>query len=466
MLSAPSTAESFPTPWKGASRERPGSHFAAPPPGSRQQASGCAVATLLLAGGGLAGGLWAALHRRDQKPPPTQALSAAEFRHRASTPRAVVFEHCGASGSLWSGAKLRLRLDSPEAIATDAAATAQLAGRLAPATELVHLAGADVAALAGGAPEGMHRVLAELARSRQSIPGLRIVDAAQVPPEALDSPLLSVELRPGVGLLDLYGHPGHYTVEDQSLLRQSAPARRGKYNPQDLFSGRPDYVRRALGALLESTHEGLKLFVDGVEVCPAGEGGSLSGVGALEPALKRLGLAGGASDLQALLCAELQGEGSPLLAALLRAQCGAAGGSAPAAVRELRDVQRQHQLPQAPAEEVLEAALARGFWNLPADSSGMHTREREAERLLERARRELWHEGSASRKELEAEIRKFLFRYQLGLGASCPLLRVHIARPRDSPGEEALRQRGYTTAVGQPRLWVRLELDILEIPQA
>lgn len=37
------------------------------------------------------------------------------------------------------------------------------------------------------------------------------------------------------------------------------------------------------------------------------------------------------------------------------------------------------------------------YWSLPADQSGMHLREREAERLLDRAKREMWQDGSASR---------------------------------------------------------------------
>jgi len=241
-------------------------------------------------------------------------------------------------------------------------------------------------------------------------------------------------------------------------------ARRGKFNPQDLYSTRPDHLRRGLSALSESSDGSFKVLSSGKQIFPAEGGEGTPTDAALDSSLQQWGLGGGLSELLSLLCNQFQGEGAPLLAALLRAQCGSAGAIAASSARELREVLRQHQLDEVLSVDLLEAALARGFWNLCADSSGMHTREREAERLLERARRELWQEGSASRRELEAQIRIFLLRYQLGLAAAAPKLRVHLARPRGGLDQEALRQLGYTAAAGQPNLWVRLELDLLEMP--
>ena len=78
----------------------------------------------------------------------------------------------------------------------------------------------------------------------------------------------------------------------------------------------------------------------------------------------------------------------------------------------MQDVVRRQGLSDPLATPgAFDTAFERGFWNLAPDESGMYTREREGERLLERSRRELWKPGSASRKEIEAQIRIFLCRH-------------------------------------------------------
>eukprot|EP00913_Durusdinium_trenchii_P029497 g27649.t1 len=76
--------------------------------------------------------------------------------------------------------------------------------------------------------------------------------------------------------------------------------------------------------------------------------------------------------------------------------------------------------------------MKRGYWSLPADQSGLHSREREAERLLDRAKREMWQEGSQSRLELEKQIRKFLCLHLLGDAACEVRLRINLVRPSDA----------------------------------
>merc|ERR1712014_155250 len=95
-------------------------------------------------------------------------------------------------------------------------------------------------------------------------------------------------------------------------------------------------------------------------------------------------------------------------------------------------------------------------------------REREGERLLERAQRELWAEGSASRRELEAEIRKFICLHLLGRAASDARLRLSVARlaggARDSEAANAFRALGYAPAPTlAPGLWCRLDFVGLEV---
>ncbi|CAE8613102.1 unnamed protein product [Polarella glacialis] len=153
---------------------------------------------------------------------------------------------------------------------------------------------------------------------------------------------------------------------------------------------------------------------------------------------------------------------------LLRAQCAAGPGVAQMAqvLQEVllsHSLARNHRLPLTP--EDLDAAMARGYWSLAADESGMHLREREAERLLERARRDLWAPGSTSRKELEAQISHFLCWHLLGCAANRACLRFSFVRASSSPSsEEVLRRLRYARAPGSPGIWWRLELAPLELP--
>lgn len=389
-----------------------------------------------------------------------EVLEPGDFVSLRTSPLSVVNTYCGKDAS-WCGTTLRLRLDDHRAIRTDATATLRLGGRFAPHGELVQVDASTA------------RSLGSATADSGGIFGLRITDA-DPPPDIREGPAITIELTPGSGLFDLYGRPGLYSVQDDSSLKKGQLGRTGRYSPQDLYSGRPDRISRALAALAEQPQEDekLRVFVNGERAFPAtrtaGEEPSPQVPQTLATALQELGLRG-LSQLLEILGLQLHSEGASLLTGLLRAQCGA-GGGIPALACELREVlRRQSDVTQAlempMSDEALDASLARGFWTLPADESGMHWREREAERLLERARRELWAKGSASRRELEAEIRKFLCRYLLGCAACHACLRLSIVRARGGTSTaERLRQLRYMPIAAVPSLWCRLDLVHLEVP--
>lgn len=383
-----------------------------------------------------------------------EPLCLPELRPLGSSSSPLAFDYTGDDKN-WVGTTLLLRHDH-QAITSDRAATAALGGRWAAPSEVLRLDSKAVHELLGGTPGSDN--------SDDGMLGLRVADAGP-PADLCGSPCVRVELRPGFGLLDLYGSPDLFKVQEQSVLRRTELARAGKYNAQDIFSGRVDKVHRALNALVAEAEAGstkrLRVLADGV--VPSGTG----------EALQQIGL-NGSSALVDALASLLQTEGAPLLDALKRAQC-CAGASLPSRARELWEVLQMHSRtppdttgPPISAEE-LTVALARGFWTPPADESGMHLREREAERLLERSRRELWTEGSASRLELEGQIRALLCRYLLGCAASRACIRVDFLRPRESAAntavhtEAALRQLRFRPLGMQGGLWYRLELACLEV---
>lgn len=439
------------------------------------EASGCTLTAIVVSLGVGGGIVWALL--RNQGMPAEGAevelAKASEFAFLRWEGASAVFAYCGSRAGLQS-TTLRIRLEDSKAIAVDALATQQLAGRSAPATTVVQLDSSLVAGLSKQLelvrPADAARRTGRLPRAAGGVLALRVADA-HPPPEIRDGPVVTLELRPGVGMLDLYGSPGSFSLQDDSLLRKGELARQsGRFNPPDLYSGRQQHVRRALAALFEDPQDNLAIFVGGDRVLPAAaaEGGQ-------DAINEHVQGWGGMPVLMRSLCQVLEGEGKDLLAALQRAQCGAAGG-VPSLAPQLRAaLQRNADITEplhgSRAVQLLEAAFARGFWNLPADSSGMHSREREAERLAERARRELWVPGSNSRRELEEQLCKFLFRYRLGLAASKGSLHVHLVRPAGGPsGEQTLHKLGYAPLRGQssggdaPRLWYRLELALLELP--
>jgi len=387
---------------------------------------------------------------------PSELLEPRDFVRLRGNGSYVVFSYAG-QDPRWLGSILRLRADAPEAAVADAAATRRLGGRFAAPCEVVRLNASDVSKLGVNVDGKAGQVL-----------GLRIADAE--PPQSVrEGPTITLELRPGFGLLDLYGRPGLFRVQDDSLLRKTELARAGRYEPQDFFSTRPDRPPRALAALAGEPRGHVEVLVDGRCIFPGdGEGGEAdaNSTAVLGEALQKLGLTGLHALLE-LLGASLQGEGATLLSALLRAQC-CAGASLPSKAGQLWEVLEQRGVaPTAGgppfSDEELGAVLERGFWATAADESGMHMREREAERLLERARRELWVEGSASRRELEAQIRRLLCLYALGCAASRARLQLSVVRGAEG-GEATLRRLRFAPAAGARGLWCRLELRELEVP--
>lgn len=287
------------------------------------------------------------------------------------------------------------------------------------------------------------------------------------------APVVMIDVSPGMGLVDLYGDPNQYTVQANSRLRNLESAQSGSYAAPDLYSGRRDRVRRAFAALhADQDHARMQVWVDGSSVLKSSDGAKL-----LDDALERFGLTvedGSASLYQFWDClagALCTGEGATLLASLLRAQSGA-GGSTGTSARYLLEVLSRHSGDSQAAlhrslseRDALATALLRGFWTLAADESGMHSREREGERLLERARRELWAEGSASRKELEEQIRKFLAWHLIGLAATDAKLRLTLVRSDACvQSQDGLRDVRFAPITGMKGMWIRVELLEIEVP--
>lgn len=345
----------------------------------------------------------------------------------------------------WQDKTLHLRGGSYYMAAVDRAATASIAGRFAADCEVIQLQSNSATSLGVNASN--------------EVTCLRVADLC--PLDAVEGGVVMVELMPGFGLLDLYGQPGLYHVQDQSGLRSVEQARGGKYSATDFFSGRKDRIARSLDALLEAadTEQPKRFQVlvnDGVAtIAEAGQvlqlGDSTAGTGGLISVIAQL--------------LDSRSEAHALLPMVLRAQC-AGGPSLRVAASELREVLARHTSSRQISEQDITTALQRGFWSLPPDQSGLHLREREAERLLERARRELWAEGSASRKELEKQIEKFLCLHQVGSAACAARLRFSFARPAARPtAQETLSSHGFSPSPGLPGLWWRLQLAPLELPE-
>ncbi|CAE6971517.1 unnamed protein product [Symbiodinium natans] len=357
---------------------------------------------------------------------------------------------CEGSLPQWRHKTLHLRSGSYHMTALDKAATTSIAGRWAAECEVLQLQSVSATSLG--------------AKSSDEVLCLRVADGC--PSEAVEGGVVTVELMPGFGLLDLYGQPGLYHVQDQSLLRSTEMAKRGRYSATDFFSGRKDRVVRALEALLEASDKEqsgrLQVLVnDGAAtMAEAGELMQLGETPAGGPAESKLSLV---TVLAQLL--DSRGDAYALLPMILRAQC-AGGPSLRPAASELREVLVRHSGSWQVSAEDICTSLQRGYWSLPADQTGLHLREREAERLLERARRELWAEGSASRKELELQIRKFLCLHLVGSAACAARLRFSFARPAATPSAEGLLSaHGFSPLLGMPGLWWRLELAPLELPE-
>jgi len=394
-----------------------------------------------------------------------ESISPGDFEYIGGSPGSAVYGYRGTERQ-WQGKTLRFRVDDVRGGDSDAVATKILGGRFAAQSEVVHLGASAVGALDHSRDTGLSK--ASAAAGRGGVPALRLADALDaVPAAARDGPVLTLELAPGSGLAELYGNPANFKVQEESILRQEEVAQRGGYSAHDLYSGRSKHMSRALAALEESPGDRLRALVDGKP--------EENTSAALPSALAALGFPSLGAALE-VFSVVLNGEGAPLLVDLQRAQCGAAGTVLAEAAAELRDVLRRHadtsraaagarrELESAEAE--LDEALRRGFWTTPADESGMHLRQREAERLQERARRELWVEGSVSRNELEKQIRNFLLRYRLGVAASQARLRLSLVKPvPGAAGEEALRQLRFApVGPAAANLWYRLDLTALELP--
>jgi len=375
------------------------------------------------------------------------------FQSRTAT--SVICTYTGTNPRLCDSL-LRIRVDRPCAVIADAAATLQLAGRLSSDIEVVCLDARRSAKCTG--------LLDVLPQSK--FMGLRLKEC-NPPPEWRDGPVIALELQPGSGLLDLYGRPSLFKVQDESRLKLGEMARAGSFNPQDLYSGRPDRVRRALGALtVHPDRSILRVMVDGQDVLQESEEGSAAA--ALQDSLQQAKVAN-LGDLMEILAMKLDAEGRELLATLLRAQCAAVGGAATFAQQLWEVLQQKTNAPvlsdELLSQEAIRLALQRGFWTLPADGSGKSQREREGDRLLERARRELWTEGSASRLELEAQIRNYLCRHLLGCAAVRARLRLKIVRAsKSAEAADGFRRLGYAPVGVAPGCWCKLELLDLEVP--
>ncbi|CAJ1366070.1 unnamed protein product [Effrenium voratum] len=262
--------------------------------------------------------------------------------------------------------------------------------------------------------------------------------------------IVTVELCPGCGLLELYGRPGLYHLQDQSLLHSAELAKKGTYNAPDIFSGRKDRVLRALEALEAGSEPQLQVLLDD-RVASSAEGSKFLALESTSshPLLSLLG--------QIL---DSTGEAYNMLPLILRAQC---AGDLSSQATQLQEILVKNCGPWQPKPEDIEIALARGFWSLPADQSGMHLREREADRLLDRAKREMWRPGSISRRELETQIRNFLCLHLLGEAACRCCMRFSFVRATPST-QDILSQNRFVPLQSAPGLWCRMEIAPLQLP--
>lgn len=417
--------------------------------------SGCVAALVVLAGVGTAACAYVGSRRQ------TWTNSSDKLRHELLEPRdfrelrrsgcSVTYAYTG-SDPHWKGVQLRLRHDDTQALATDRVAAHLLAEGFALESELVAVDAEAVEAV-------LHASSPSMASSAQGKTVVALKVGGCVPEEAREGSMVTMQLRPGSGVMDLYGSPGAFALQEDSEMRRDALSRAGKYSARDIFSGRGERVYRALHALRGDPQDVLRVLVDGEPVHPAGAGADA----AVQTAL---GIEGGLGlrMLLGLLADCLDGEGKVLLMALLRAQC-SAGVRTNDQARQLEQIYRHHSHEETSlvTPKALKACFARGFWTLSPDDSGKTTREREGERLLERARRELWKEGSASRQELEAQVRIFLCRNLLGRAATNASVQLSVVRAR--PGStDILRSLRFTPSTAAPELWWRLDLLDLELP--
>mmetsp|Transcript_60054 Transcript_60054/g.143027 ORF Transcript_60054/g.143027 Transcript_60054/m.143027 type:complete len:493 (-) Transcript_60054:42-1520(-) len=345
----------------------------------------------------------------------------------------------------------------------DITATKLLGNRFAPQMERV--------ALAAPVTEKLLQIAGSSADLASKAAAVKITEPW---PQAAVQNTLVVDIRPGVGLLDLYGSPDSYQVQQDSMLRSAEASKGGTYSARDFFSSRPDRVRSAVAALLRSPAGADARW--SMTVMEGDKGHRSAASDSPEVASARLGRIGLADvdSLVDVLCMALRSaQGCELLQTLLRAQCGAgsSGGQLQGFARDLRSAMRERagladEEMSIPSADIVSAAFARGFWTLSADESGMHWREREGERLLERTRRELWTAGSVSRQELEMEVRKFLFRYQLGRAAAQSWLRIWLVHEPDPESSKAqsLESMGYERLDPALGLWCKCEIDLLALP--
>eukprot|EP00435_Cladocopium_sp_Y103_P057775 s714_g20.t1 len=354
---------------------------------------------------------------------------------------------CRGSAATWQRKTLHLRADlRSDLVPLDRFATARVGGSWAPECEVVRLHPSSADAL------GMNAQAAPFSC-------LRLQDQ-------LPEGVVTVELKPGNGLLELYGQPGLYHMQDESLLRSAEMAKGGSYSAVDIFSGRRERVLRALEALNAQGKCGdaeLQVLVD---ERPA----------TMDEAAQLLQVTGGtasaapatAAPVLAIIAQLLDGRSgqeafSGLLPCLLRAQC-AGGPALHSSCAQLNETLKSKDGGTWKVSvEDMENAMKRGYWSLPPDQSGLHLREREAERLLDRAKRELWQEGSASRLELEKQIRRFLCLNLLGDAACHARLRFSFARPQTPLEQESLVELHFLQVQSVPGIWCRLELAPLQL---
>lgn len=396
-------------------------------------------------------------------------VDAGDLQELRRTASAVTFRYVGSDAKL-RGACFRIRIDDSHAISADAAGALLLATGFSQSSELVVLDAGVAAELL--AKCGSQSAPADGCKTR--VPALKIATAAP-PSEAISGSIVTLQLQPGSGLADLYGNAFAFTLQADSEMRRDELGRAGGYNARDIFSGRPDHVIRALHALAEKPKDILSISIEDNRVFPRdppeGAAGPKPHPRLCTDALREaLGLEGGVETLMEVFAGCLDREGKPLLIALLRAQC-SAGAIVTEQAQQLDEVLRQRaglvEDGSLISREAFEASFKRGFWTLPADESGKTAREREGERLLERARRELWADGSASRRELEAQVRTFLSRNLLGRAANNARIQLSVVRARPERANLLRELRFVPSSVpGGPGidLWCRLDLLDLEVP--
>lgn len=139
---------------------------------------------------------------------------------------------------------------------------------------------------------------------------------------AAEHPMITVELKPKVGMLERRGLPGKFAMLQHYKLQQGKVARISAYDPIKLLSSDPKLIREALEAAMDEPQNVLRVFINNNIVLS--EELSAEARAAMDQQLIAAGLPG-REGLLVLLTALLSSPTFPLVERIKRAQAWSAG---------------------------------------------------------------------------------------------------------------------------------------------